>query len=86
MTSSGKWQATLCPSPMSRSSGRSVEHRSGLSSRSRSQHRVWNRQPDGGLAGDGTSPLSTMRLFLMVGSGSGTADIRLTVYGCSGVS
>ena len=33
-----------------------MTHSSGLPSRSRNQQRVWNRQPAGGAAGEGTSP------------------------------
>jgi hypothetical protein len=52
------------------------------------QHRVRNRQPDGGFAGDGTSPSNTMRALdrSMRGSGTGTADRRAFVYGCAGCS
>ena len=62
------------------------EHRSGLPSRSRSQHRVWKRQPDGGATGDGTSPLRMIRRRRRstIGSGIGTADSSATEYGCSG--
>ena len=48
---SGKWQATRCPGRSSRGSGTSTAHRSAA----RGQ-RVRNRQPDGGLIGDGGSP------------------------------
>jgi hypothetical protein len=41
--------------------------------------RVWNRQPEGGLIGLGTSPLSTIRLLFFSGSGIGIADISETV-------
>ena len=61
-----------------------VSHSSGSPSCSRSQHRGWKRQPDGGAAGDGTSPLSTSRLERRRGSGTGTADSSATVYGCLG--
>ena len=37
-------------------------------------HRGWKTQPEGGLAGDGTSPVSTMRCFRRRGSGIGTAE------------
>ena len=62
------------------------EQRSGLPSRSRSQHRVWKWQPDGGLTGDGTSPLRMIRRRRRstFGSGIGTADRSATVYGWSG--
>ena len=43
--------------PISRSSGRSSAQRVGCAH----GQRVWNRQPDGGLAGDGRSPVSRMR-------------------------
>ena len=69
-----------------RSSGSSVVQRSGLPRRSRSQHRVWNRQPEGGAAGDGTSPrrMIRRRRDSMAGSGIGMADRSATVYGWSG--
>ena len=60
------------------SPGRSSSQFSGLPSCSRSQHRVWKRQPDGGAAGDGTSPLRTSRFLRIRGSGSGTADRSAT--------
>ena len=83
--SSAKWQATTWPACANvRSAGSSVEQRSGLPSRSRSQHRVWNRQPDGGAAGDGTSPLSTRRFLRRRGFASGMADSSATVYGWRG--
>ena len=61
---------------------------SGSSSSRRSQQRVWNRHPDGGLAGDGTSPRRIIRLRVLStrGSGIGTALTSATVYGCSGRS
>ncbi len=48
--------------------------------------RVWNRQPLGGFAGDGRSPVSRIRsrVSSTTGSGTGTADISALVYGCSG--
>ena len=69
---------------MSRNSGSIVAQFSGLPRRSRSQHRVWKRQPDGGLAGDGMSPLSTRRFLRIRGSGFGIADSSATVYGWRG--
>ena len=47
------------------------------------QQRVRKWQPLGGLAGDGTSPSSTMRSPepLALGSGIGTADSSACVYG-----
>jgi hypothetical protein len=70
-----------------RIAGRSVTQRSGLSSWRRSQQRVWNRQPDGGLTGDGTSPsrMIRRRLSRPLGETAGTADSRAIVYGCIGV-
>ena len=59
--------------PVSRSGGSTVEQISGLPSRSRSQQRVWKRQPEGGFAGHGTSPRKTRRFFRTLGSGSGVA-------------
>ena len=50
------------------------------------QHRVRNRQPDGGFAGLGTSPSSTIRSRLprWPGSSIGTAESSACVYGCDG--
>ena len=50
------------------------------------QQRVWNRHPDGGFAGEGTSPTRTIwsRLPRRVGSGAGTAESSAWVYGCVG--
>ena len=50
------------------------------------QQRVWKRQPGGGLVGDGTSPVSSWRFFVVASSGSatGTADISAPVYGIRG--
>ena len=52
------------------------------------QQRVRNRQPDGGFAGLGTSPSSTMRVrsALPAGSGTGTAERSAWVYGCAVLS
>ena len=68
------------------SGGSSVAQISGLPSRSRSQQRVWKRQPDGGSAGLGMSPLRMIRRRdrSVRASGTGTADSRATVYGWSG--
>ena len=49
-----KWHAERCslaPSGREMNAGSSTEHFSCAL-----KHRVWNRQPDGGLAGEGTSP------------------------------
>ena len=56
LISSAKWHAAWCRSPMSRSGGSSVAQISGLPSCSRSQQRVWKRQPDGGAAGRARRP------------------------------
>ena len=79
-----KWQADRCaltPSGRWISSGTSTEHRSCAF-----QQRVRNRQPDGGFAGEGTSPVRTIcsRFSRSVGSGTGTADSSAWVYGCVG--
>ena len=77
---------TAWPLSSTRSTGSSAEQRSGLPRRSRSQQRVWKRQPDGGAAGDGTSPrrMIRRRRFSTPGSGMGIADSRATVYGWRG--
>ncbi len=80
-TFSAQWQATRWPPPMSRNSGSIVEQFSGLPSCSRSQHRVWKRQPGGGAAGDGTSPFRTSR-FLRI-RGSGVGDRRQERHACT---
>ena len=52
------------------------------------KHRVRKRQPDGGSAGLGRSPSSTMRVRSRsrLGSGTGTADSSACVYGWLGWS
>src|SRR6266545_3683513 len=50
------------------------------------KQRGWKRQPLGGLAGLGTSPLRTMRCRLRVGSGTRIAESSDTVYGCRGAA
>src|SRR5690606_22582926 len=47
-------------------------------------HRGWNTQPEGGFAGDGTSPCSTIRCLETDGSAMGTAERSAWVYGMSG--
>ena len=49
------------------------------------QQRVRKRQPDGGFAGLGTSPVSMIRCLCLRASGSriGTADSSACVYGCA---
>ena len=39
-----------------------------------SRQRVWNLQPEGGLAGDGMLPSRMMRFIFTVGSGIGIAE------------
>jgi hypothetical protein len=79
--SSAKWQATRWPERIDRRGGTSAEHASGFPSCSRSQHRVWNGHPEGGAAGLGISPRSTMRsrVASTTGSGIGTAESNATV-------
>ena len=81
MTISAKWQALGWPWPRSMSAG-SSSAQIGCAF----QQRVRNRQPDGGFAGLGTSPSSTIRLRLprWPGSSIGTADSSACVYGCDG--
>src|SRR5215213_2331027 len=81
LTCSAQWHAVRWPASTGRSGGSSVTQISGLPSFSRNQHRVWNLQPDGGAAGDGTSPFRTRRLRRRRGSGLGIADRSATVYG-----
>ena len=78
------WHATRCPGVTSRSSGRSVVHRPGWTH----GQRVENRQPVGGSAGLGRSPVSRIRsrVASTTGSGTGMADISASVYGCIGWS
>ena len=81
-TISAKWQADGWPCPRSISAGSSSAQMSWAF-----QQRVRNRQPDGGFAGLGTSPSSTIRSRpRWPGSGTGTADRSAWVYGCAGVS
>ena len=51
-------------------------------------HRVRNRQPEGGFAGDGISPRSTTRAPARCdgGLGTGIAESSASVYGCVGAS
>ena len=84
LMSSAQWQATVCPGPSWRSAGTSSWQRVGC----RYGQRVWKRQPGGGSAGEGRSPVSRMRrrFSSTSGSGMGMADSSAIVYGCSGVS
>ena len=85
-SSTGKWQAIWCVPPSTTASGGSCAAQISCAF----QHRVRNRQPDGGLIGLGTSPVSRIRsrwaLSRRAGSGTGTADISATVYGWRGVA
>ena len=79
--SSAKWQADGCGS-----AGRGSSRGSSVAQMSSAfQQRVRNRHPEGGFAGDGTSPSSriTSRSPRADGSGTGTADSSAWVYGCS---
>ena len=51
-------------------------------------HRVRNRQPDGGFAGDGISPRSTIfgRVRWIRGFGTGIAESSACVYGWVGAT
>ena len=62
---SAKWQAAQCPGRSSRRRGSRSEH-----SGAAIGHRVLNRQPGGGLAGLGTSPLRMTRSRRASSSGS----------------
>src|SRR5437763_16513435 len=55
---STRWQATRCPAPIVRSTGRSVVWRAYSASSSVRQcgQRGWKRQPDGGAARSGGAP------------------------------
>src|SRR5512143_3913828 len=72
-----KWHAAQCPGFISRNSGSSIAQISNCAM----GQRVWKRQPEGGFNGLGTSPLSTIRVRLILGSGIGMADINALVYG-----
>src|SRR5690606_7299605 len=76
---SAKWQATPCPPSSSRQGGVFC-----LQMALAYGQRVWKAQPDGGLAGFGTSPPRMMRSRLTSGLVDGTADKSASVYGCSG--
>ena len=80
--SSAKWQALGW-----RSTARAASGGSSAAHRSRAfQQRVRKRQPEGGSAGEGTSPESriTSRRVRASGSGTGTAESSACVYGCVG--
>src|SRR5205823_12619938 len=81
-SSRGKWHAATCPS-WNGSRGGSFSLHTGNCARG---HRGWNRHPDGGSIGEGTSPSRMIRFFwaAMSGSGMGTADSSAPVYGCFG--
>ena len=81
---SAKWQATGCPEPPWDTSGGSSCAQISFAF----QQRVRKRQPDGGLAGLGTSPSSMIlvRLPRWSGDSIGTADSSACVYGCIGVA
>src|SRR5258705_3486608 len=69
-----RWQATRCPASRERSSGSSILQRSNTYG-----HRVWKRQPVGGLIGLGPSPLRMIRWRAAPGSGTGTAESNACV-------
>ena len=69
--SRGKWQAARSPPALGSSGGSSWTQRSWALGQ-----RGWNRQPDGGSIGDGTSPsrITRSRFWAASGSGTGIAD------------
>ena len=75
------WHAARVPFDSRRNGGNSSKQALGLSF---TGQRGWKAQPLGGLIGLGTSPSSTVRSRLAVGSGLGTADSNALVYGCFG--
>src|SRR5437660_11233830 len=75
----GTWQSTQWPGEISLRTCSFSEHDG-----TRSEHRVWKRQPEGGLIGLGTSPSSRIRLRFIVGSGIATADSTALAAGCFG--
>src|SRR3990170_1076058 len=72
LSSSGKWQAAICPGWGGRGAGASAAH-GGICALG---HRGWNRQPDGGSIGEGTSPSRMIRFLCAasLGSAIGTAE------------
>src|SRR5437588_7037926 len=79
---SGKWQAATWPSRKGYSSG-SFSLQYGNWARG---HRGWNRQPEGGSIGEGTSPCRMIRFFFaaIFGSAIGTAESKAPEYGVLG--
>jgi hypothetical protein len=73
--------AAKCPGAFSSSGGTIRAH---AASRAGWWHRGWKTHPLGGLAGEGTSPVRTMRDLRRAGSGIGTAESSACVYGISG--
>src|SRR6266496_4848684 len=65
-SSSGKWHAATWPGWWGSSSGSSSLQ---MGNWARGQ-RGWNRHPDGGLIGEGTSPSRMIRFFWAARSGS----------------
>ena len=64
-----RWHAATCPGAISTSGGSSRAQRSMTNGQ-----RVWKRQPEGGLSGDGTSPASTISSSRSSGRGGNTAE------------
>src|SRR6266849_9979037 len=74
------WQATQWPREISFRTCSFSEQEG-----TRMAQRVWNRHPEGGLMGLGTSPSRMIRFRLTAGSGMGTAESSASVYGCLGL-
>src|SRR6202000_979173 len=77
---SGKWQATTWPGLISRICGTTSAQVCWAAGQ-----RVRNRQPDGGLSGEGCRPVILTRSRLTPPRrAGGLAESRAAVYGCAG--
>ena len=75
-SSSGWWHSAVWPATSgSTATGGAVVAQTSVAF----QQRVRNRQPDGGLSGEGTSPLSRIRSLRCAPSSFGAADISAAV-------
>src|SRR5262245_45244772 len=75
-----RWQDTTCRGSTALSSGATRAHCSIANGQ-----RGWKWQPEGGLIGDGTSPLRMMSSRGASGSARNAAENSAFVYGCSGL-